>query len=72
MEAYRLLAAEKERNESFSKVIKRRLRPGHTAADLLNNLPRLLLSEDALNHVEKTVARRKNSLIDSPVFEEKS
>ncbi len=69
MEAYELLAAEKRTKESFSKVIKRRLRPGRTAADLLRELPRLVLDEDTLKNIETTVARRRESPADSPIID---
>jgi predicted CopG family antitoxin len=69
MEAYELLATEKRRGESFSQVIKRRLRSGCTAVDLLKELPMLALDEDTLKRVEKVVARRRESPADSPVFD---
>lgn len=72
VEAYNLLAAEKGKSESFSKVIKRRLRPGRTAADLLKNLSRLTLDEDALDRVEDTVARRRASRINSPILNDRT
>ena len=58
MEAYTLLAEEKKGNESFSKV--------KNARTFLLNLDSILLSEDALDHVEKIVEARKESSISSP------
>ena len=67
-EAYEILAAEKNVNESFSKVIKRRLRPSSTAATLLAHLNEICLSEDSLRHVEKLVKERRKSMADSPLL----
>lgn len=69
MEAYDLLAAEKQGSESFSKVIKRRLGPAHTAAALLESLPRLCLSEDALDKTEEVVEARELSTAGSPIID---
>lgn len=69
MEAYDLLAAEKQGSESFSKVIKRRLGPAHTAAALLESLPRLTLSEDALDRTEELISSRDNSSAGSPIID---
>jgi predicted CopG family antitoxin len=65
-EAYDILAREKRGKESFSKVIKRRLRPIHTASALRERLPSLCLAEDALDRVEEIVAARRSSLAESP------
>ena len=66
MEAYDMLAAEKKGNESFSKVIKRHFGRAATAADLLERLDDICLSEDALRQVGKVVASRKKSVARSP------
>jgi len=58
MEAYGLLAQQKRESESFSKVIKRRLRPERTAAGLLACLDEVVLDEDTLLHAEQIVASR--------------
>jgi predicted CopG family antitoxin len=58
LEAYELLASRKQPDESFSKLIKRLLRPGHTAADLLADLPKLALSDETLDRLEEIVANR--------------
>jgi predicted CopG family antitoxin len=67
-EAYELLAAQKRGNESFSKVIKRRLRPGCTAATLLEHIDEACLSIEALDRVEEIVLGREDSPADSPVL----
>ena len=69
LEAYELLAAEKRGDESFSKVIKRRLRPACTAANLLENLDAVVLSEGALDKIEEVVSRRRESPAFSPILD---
>jgi predicted CopG family antitoxin len=70
MEAYELLAAQKHGNESFSRVIKRRLRPARTAAAVLERLPELALEEETLDLVEGLVSARRASPVSSPVLDE--
>ena len=62
IEAYSLLSSEKRKGESFSKVIKRRLKPRNTAANLLKNASKITLSEKTLDEVERIVADRKKSI----------
>ncbi len=69
MSAYELLSAEKRGEESFSKVIKRRLRPARTARSLLEALPRCLLSDETLEQTETIVRSRADSPALSPVIE---
>jgi len=69
MDAYRLLAAEKRDGESFSMVIKRRLRPERTARDLLRRLPKLALAEDTLDEVSGLVKARAEHPAESPVLD---
>lgn len=69
MDAYELLSAEKRNDESFSKVIKRRLRPARTARSLLAILPECLLSEETLDRAETIVRDRANSPALSPVID---
>ncbi|MCX7014232.1 MAG: antitoxin VapB family protein [Candidatus Sumerlaeota bacterium] len=69
MEAYELLAREKRPNESFSKVIKRRLRPECTASELLRHLSELALDEDALDRVEEVVRGRAQWPAASPALD---
>lgn len=64
VEAYSILSKEKRKGESFSKVIKRRLKPRNTAANLLKNSSKFCLSENALDEVEKIVEDRKKSIRD--------
>ncbi|MFH1037063.1 MAG: antitoxin VapB family protein [PVC group bacterium] len=68
MEAYNLLASEKRENESFSKVIKRRLKPVHTADNLLRNLDKITLSDSTLDKTEEIIRARKESMANSPVI----
>ena len=69
MEAYEILSGEKKGNESFSKLIKRRIRPECTGRALLAVLPSHLLSEDTLDRTEELVRFRKGSLAESPLVE---
>lgn len=69
MNAYRLLAAQKQGEESFSQVIKRRLRPSRTAASLLADMDRVALDPDTLDHLERVVASRRKSPAASPSFD---
>lgn len=66
MDAYDLLAAEKRAGESFSRVIKRRLRPRPTAARLLSRLKEVRLSDEALDRVEEIIRARRESPAASP------
>ena len=70
IEAYNLLAAEKMGEESFSMVIKRLLRPVHTASNLLQNLDRVMVSDSTLDKTEEIINARKKSFANSPVIEE--
>ncbi|MDP8235104.1 MAG: antitoxin VapB family protein [Candidatus Erginobacter occultus] len=70
MEAYTLLAAEKSGKESFSRVIKRKLRPVHTADNLLRNLNKIELSDSTLDRTEEIIRSRRESIASSPVIEE--
>jgi predicted CopG family antitoxin len=69
MAAYELLSAEKRGNESFSKVIKRRLKPARTARRLLDSLPDCVVSEEALGHMDEVVVSRTDSPAMSPVLD---
>ncbi len=69
MAAYKLLSAEKRGNESFSKVIKRRLRPVRTARSLLNAAPNLGVADETLKHLEEVVRSREDSLASSSVLD---
>ncbi|OGV81509.1 MAG: hypothetical protein A3K19_26005 [Lentisphaerae bacterium RIFOXYB12_FULL_65_16] len=71
MEAYGLLAAQKRGNESFSRVIKRRLAPERTAAALLARLPELALADDTLDEIDRRVAARRESPACSPALDDK-
>jgi predicted CopG family antitoxin len=69
VDAYALLAAEKKPDESFSKVIKRRLRPAKTARGLLEALPRCVLSEETLDLTENLVRSRQEAASESPILD---
>jgi predicted CopG family antitoxin len=69
MAAYDLLSAEKRADESFSKVIKRRLAPARSARALLAALPRCAVSDETLDHMESVVATRNVSPADSPIID---
>jgi len=69
LEAYEILAAQKQGNESFSRVIKRRLRPARTAAALLERLPELALEEETLDQIDRLVAARRASPAASPILD---
>ena len=58
MEAYEMLARERRANESFSEVIKRRLRSEATASNLLKHLHELALDEDTLDRLDEIVRDR--------------
>lgn len=67
MEAYDTLAAHKRPGESFSRVIKRILREKRrTAGDLLDNVDRIRLSDDALAAADEAVRSRANDLVAEP------
>lgn len=66
MDAYTLLAEDKRSNESFSKVIKRRMRKTITADQLLARLAGLCLSDSTLNRTARLVKERKKNLVNSP------
>lgn len=69
MEAYNLLESEKRKGESFSKVIKRRLAPGKTAAALLRALPSCVLPPEALDRADALVRRRPESMTASAAID---
>ena len=66
LEAYEVLARYKRAGQSFSQVIKERLGTSSTAADLLRLAPRAHLGQDALDAVDRVVARRRRDLARAP------
>lgn len=65
LEAYDLLAARKQKGESFSRVLKRLLAEGDsTAAGLLRDLPQITLAEETLERIEEVVRERGNDWTD--------
>lgn len=69
MAAYSLLSAEKRGNESFSKVIKRRLRPDKTARALLEALPHCVVEDETLGRMEDVVRARVERSDVSPTID---
>lgn len=69
LEAYELLAAEKRAGESFSEVIKRRLRPARTARALLTRLDDLALDEDTLDRLDELIEARTEQTTASPALD---
>ena len=69
LDAYGLLSSEKRGDESFSKVIKRRLHPARTARSLLAALPQCRLSDEPLDLTETVVNSRADSPASSPVID---
>jgi predicted CopG family antitoxin len=69
MEAYELLAADKRGGESFSQVIKRRMRTPKTASRLLQHLDELVLQEGTLDRIDDLVDQRSASLAESRVVD---
>lgn len=67
MEAYDALTARKREGESFSQVIKRTLaQERYTAANLLENLDTIRLSDSALDAVAETANLREHDMIAEP------
>lgn len=66
LEAYDLLSRQKRAGQSFSQVIKERLGTSGTAADLLRLAPRVHLSRDALDAVDRVIARRRRDVAKAP------
>jgi len=67
LEAYDLLAARKQKGESFSRVLKRLLAEGDsTAAGLLRDLPRIALAEETLDRIDDVIRERGNDWTDDP------
>ncbi len=69
MEAYDLLASQKENGESFSKVIKRRFGATRTGAELLSGLREIVLEEETLDRVDEVVTARADSAAESPALD---
>jgi len=66
MEAYDLLAGQKRRDESFSRVIKRKFRSANTARVLLERLDEVCLSDRTLKCLDEIVRARVDSMAESP------
>jgi len=67
MDSYNLLSSLKAENESFSTLIKRRLKPHSTAALLLSKLPEVALEPSTLDGIEHVYLSRSHSLAESPL-----
>ena len=59
MEAYEILAREKQPGQSFSRVIKEHFGKRKTAATLLRALPSLMLEEETLDRIEEQIKERR-------------
>lgn len=66
LEAYELLSRQKRPGQSFSQVIKQRLGATTTVADLLRRTRTVRMSADALDAVDKLVARRRRDVAKAP------
>jgi predicted CopG family antitoxin len=67
MEAYNALARRKRPGESFSQVIKRTLAAErYTAANLLEHIDKVMLSESALDATDEVVRSRSTELVAEP------
>jgi predicted CopG family antitoxin len=69
IEAYDILSKSKNAGESFSEVIKRRLRKRSTASALLLNLDNYALRDDTLESLETVIAKRNESASDSEIID---
>ena len=69
MEAYNILKNEKMKGESFSQVIRRRLKKNSTAHNLLHNLNKFSLSEDTISNIDELINDRNKSMINSERIE---
>jgi predicted CopG family antitoxin len=66
LEAYDALVKNKKGNESFSQVIKRTFKEErYTAKHLLENLSRLSLSDETLEHIEEIRHRHESEYPES-------
>lgn len=61
LEAYELLRSGKSTGQSFSQVIKSRMKRGGTGLDLAAALDRLAVEETTLDAVERVVKSRRRS-----------
>ena len=68
MEAYNILAKQKKKGESFSQVIKRRLRKQSTAKHLLENLKLYAPSDECLDKIDQVIKDRDKSLTESEII----
>lgn len=66
VEAYEILARQKQPGQSFSQVIKQRFGTATTAADLLKRVASARMSTDALDAVERVVRRRRRDFAKAP------
>lgn len=65
LEAYDLLAAKKQKGESFSRTLKRLLAEGDSTAEgLLRDLPRIVLAGETLDRIDEVIRDRVNDWTD--------
>jgi len=67
IEAYNILYNQKKKGESFSQVIKRRLKKNSTAKNVIHNLKKYALSNECIEKIDNIVKRRKDSIINSEI-----
>lgn len=72
IDAYKILKANKRGKESFSQVIKRKLKKNKSAANLLKNVAKIAFSEQTLANIDNMIKNRKKSYPDSPIINGKS
>jgi predicted CopG family antitoxin len=60
LEAYELLARQKKPGQSFSQVIKERFGGAVTGAELLRRIASTRMSSEALDAVDRVLARRRD------------
>jgi predicted CopG family antitoxin len=65
MEAYDMLSSSKRKDESFSRVIKRKFRCAGTAKALFERLDEVCLSESSLKTLEAIYKKRQKSPAES-------
>jgi hypothetical protein len=67
LEAYDLLAARKQKGESFSRTLKRLLAEADSTAEgLLRDLPRIALAGETLDRIDEVILDRGNDWTDVP------
>lgn len=66
LEAYELLSRQKKPGQSFSQVIKQQFGATKTGADLLRSVATVRMSREALDAVDRIIARRRGDFAKAP------